>query len=165
MTSSIIPPRNISDKFTIIWDLCRFLQPGLISSTIFCKKLDFPTANHNRYKKLHWAQFPMIHLELKLLKNPFWYNNKVTKENNKEIQSSLIKRFTSQEIYLPLRNIIFSVLISGVKLLVIHNWFKKCWWIAILYVYFLSCINLFISLPLNPAVHRMGIAPNIVSWM
>ena len=60
LTSSIIPPRNISDKFTIIWDLCRFLQPGLISSTIFCKKLDFPTVNHNRYIKLHWAQFPII---------------------------------------------------------------------------------------------------------
>ena len=58
--SSIILPRNISDKFTIIWDLCRFLQPGLISSTIFCKKLDFPTVNHNRYIKLHWAQFQMI---------------------------------------------------------------------------------------------------------
>ena len=73
-TSSIIPPRNISDKFTIIWDLCRFLQPGLISSMIFCKKLDFPTVNHNRYIKLHWAQFPMIgntYLELKLPKNPF----------------------------------------------------------------------------------------------
>ena len=26
----------------IIWDLCRFLQQGPISSTIFCKKLDFP---------------------------------------------------------------------------------------------------------------------------
>ena len=30
-----IPPRNISDKFTIVRDLCRFLQPGLISSTTF----------------------------------------------------------------------------------------------------------------------------------
>ena len=59
-TSSIIPPRNISDKFTIIWDLCRFLQPSLICSTIFCKNLDFPTVNHNRSIKLHWAQFPMI---------------------------------------------------------------------------------------------------------
>ena len=39
---------------------CRSLQPGLISSTIFCKKLDFPTFNHNRYIKLHWAEFPMI---------------------------------------------------------------------------------------------------------
>ena len=46
---SSIPTRNISDKFTIIKDLCRFLQPGLISSA-FLKKLDFPTANHKRYK-------------------------------------------------------------------------------------------------------------------
>ena len=28
--------------------------------TIFFKKLDFPTANHNKYINLHWAQFPMI---------------------------------------------------------------------------------------------------------
>ena len=26
--------------------VARFLQPGLISSTIFCNKLDFPTVNH-----------------------------------------------------------------------------------------------------------------------
>ena len=52
--------RNISGKFTTIWDLRRFLQPGLISSTIFCKKLDFPTVNHTTHIKLHWAQFPMI---------------------------------------------------------------------------------------------------------
>ena len=45
-TSSIMPHRNISDKFTIIQDLRRFLQPGLISATIFCKKLDFPSVNH-----------------------------------------------------------------------------------------------------------------------
>ena len=42
------------------WDLCRFLQPGVISSTIFYQKLDFPTANHNIYIKLNCAQFPMI---------------------------------------------------------------------------------------------------------
>ena len=39
---------------------CRFLQPGLISTTMFCKKLDFPTVNHNRGIKLHWAQFLTI---------------------------------------------------------------------------------------------------------
>ena len=39
---------------------CRFLLPGLVSSTIICKKLVFPTVNHKRYIKLHWAQFPMI---------------------------------------------------------------------------------------------------------
>ena len=44
------PPRSISDKFTIIRDLCWFLQPGLlISYTLFRKKLDFPTVNHKRY--------------------------------------------------------------------------------------------------------------------
>ena len=61
MTSSIISSRNTSNKFTIIWDPCRFLQPGLISSTIFCKKLDFPLSTIiNSFVKLHRAQFPMI---------------------------------------------------------------------------------------------------------
>ena len=36
-----IPSRNISDKFTIIRDLCRFILPGLISSTAFDEKLGF----------------------------------------------------------------------------------------------------------------------------
>ena len=46
----------------------------LISSMIFCKKLDFLTANHKRQIKLHWTQFPMVgntYLELIRLKNPF----------------------------------------------------------------------------------------------
>ena len=50
-----IPTRNISDKFNIIGDLCRFLQPGVTSSTTFLKKLDFPTANHRRSIHLLWA--------------------------------------------------------------------------------------------------------------
>ena len=68
------PTQFISDKFTITRDLCRFLQPGLISSTIFRKKLDFPAVNHKRYINLLWDQFPIIgktHSELKLLKNLF----------------------------------------------------------------------------------------------
>ena len=82
---------------------CRFLQPGLISSTIFCKKLDFPTVNHNRYIKLHWAQFPMIGNTykwkfLKIFIRTFCYNNKVTNEvtkrlpklSNKEIHFTLL---------------------------------------------------------------------------
>ena len=27
-----MPPNNISDKFTTVRDICRFLQPGFISS-------------------------------------------------------------------------------------------------------------------------------------
>ena len=41
-----IPSRNISDKFTIIRDLCGFRQLGPI--TPFDAKIGFPTANHKR---------------------------------------------------------------------------------------------------------------------
>lgn len=34
-----IPPKHITDKFTIIKDLCIFLQPGLISHLRFEEKL------------------------------------------------------------------------------------------------------------------------------
>ena len=47
-----IPPRNLSGKFIIIRGLCRFLQPGLISSTTFDERLDFPTANDEIMYKL-----------------------------------------------------------------------------------------------------------------
>ena len=85
-----IPPRNISDKFTIFKDLFRFLQPSLVFSTLFDKKLGFPTTNHKitykqittnhkiTYKqityKLSMDLIPIIgrtYLELELLKNPF----------------------------------------------------------------------------------------------
>ena len=46
-----IPPKNISDKFTTIRDICKFLQPGFISSTSFEEKLNLSTANHNRIYK------------------------------------------------------------------------------------------------------------------
>ena len=50
-----IPPRNISDKFTRIRDLCRFIQPGLISTAAFDDKLGFSTANRKEYIKLLWT--------------------------------------------------------------------------------------------------------------
>ena len=46
-----IPPRIISDEFTIIRDLCRFLQLRLISITTFNKKLGFLTVKHERTYK------------------------------------------------------------------------------------------------------------------
>ena len=56
------PTREYFRQMTNLPLLGTFVDPTttLITSTIFCKKLDFPTANHNRYIKLHWAQFPMI---------------------------------------------------------------------------------------------------------
>ena len=47
-----ISPRKISNKFTIITYLCRFLQPGVISSTTIDDKLSPPTVNHKRIYKL-----------------------------------------------------------------------------------------------------------------
>ena len=46
-----IPPKNILNKFTIIRDICRFLQPGFISSRSFEEKLNLPTANYNQICK------------------------------------------------------------------------------------------------------------------
>ena len=50
---------------------CRFLLSGLVSSTMFCKKVVFPTVNHKRYIKLHWAQFQWLDtLRTETFKNP-----------------------------------------------------------------------------------------------
>ena len=46
-----LPPQNISDKFTIIRDIRRFLQPGVISSVSFREKLSLLNVNHNRIYK------------------------------------------------------------------------------------------------------------------
>ena len=98
-----VPLRNISDKFTIIKDLCRFLQPGLISSTTLCKKIDFPTANHKKYINLLSDWFPVIgntYLELKLLKNIFkiyCYNNKDSQNlSNNEIHFTFQSNSTTK---------------------------------------------------------------------
>ena len=63
---------------------------------------------------------------------------------------NLSKSFHEQNF---LRNAIFSVLISGVKLLLIHNWLKKCWWIAG-YIFSILYNLTHFSLPLNPAINR-----------
>ena len=53
-----IPPRSILDKFTIIRDICRFLQPGLIFCFTFDEKLGFSTANHKRIYKFTMDLIP-----------------------------------------------------------------------------------------------------------
>ena len=69
-----ISPNNISDKFTIIRDICRFLQPGFISSRSFEEKLDLPTANHIQIFKAIAELIQRIgfdYWKMKLLKNLF----------------------------------------------------------------------------------------------
>ena len=46
-----LPPQNISDKFSTIRDISRFLQPGLIPSATFGEKLNLPNVNHNKTYK------------------------------------------------------------------------------------------------------------------
>ena len=94
-----IPSRNISDKFIIIRDLCRFLQPGLISYSTFDEKLGLLTVNHKIIYKIimefivsNWKHLFRIENSQKALSNFFYYNNKGTtkvkdfqKLRNKEI--------------------------------------------------------------------------------
>ena len=47
-----IPPKNISDKLSIIRDICRFLQPVFISYSSFEEKLNLPNTNHIRYTNI-----------------------------------------------------------------------------------------------------------------
>ena len=47
-----VPPKYIVDKFTINRDICRFLQPGFISSSSFEEKLNLPEENSNRITDL-----------------------------------------------------------------------------------------------------------------
>ena len=53
-----IPPTNISEKLTTIRALCRFLQPGLISSMTFDEKPSLSTAIHKRIYKLIMGLIP-----------------------------------------------------------------------------------------------------------
>ena len=82
-----IPPRNISDKFTIIKDLCGFLQPGLISSTTFDKEIGFLTANYERIYKIikdlilsDWKHLLRTETSQKYLLRTFYYNSKGTRK-------------------------------------------------------------------------------------
>ena len=43
-----VPPKYIEDKFIIIRDICRFLQPGFMSSNSFKEKLNRPKEDSNK---------------------------------------------------------------------------------------------------------------------
>ena len=82
-----INPKNILVKFITIRDVCRFLQPGFISSRSFEEKLNLPTANHNQIYKAIVALIPndWIHLlRNKTSQEPllkvFHFNNRGTRK-------------------------------------------------------------------------------------
>ena len=127
----------ICNKFNIVRYLCRFLQPGLIFSATFDKKLGFPTPNHKIiYTRI--MGFDQKHLfrtetSQKPVLKTFYYNNKGTRKV-KDIQKLCNKKKNSPFNLIVLnttnlsnsfhgqisfKDTIFSVLISGEKLLLI----------------------------------------------
>ena len=128
---------NISDKFIIIRDFCKFLQPGLISSTTIGKKLGFPTVNHKRINKLimdfHWKHLLRTETSRKSLWQTFPYNNKGTEKvkdfpklakkkiyfilqsNSTKCNKPFKNSFYFHLIQTSWKGTIFSVLKSGVK--------------------------------------------------
>ena len=173
-------------KFTIIRDLCRLLQPGLTSCTMFHKNFTrFSYCQLYRIFKLIMDSIPndkkhLLRTEIsqKFVLKVFCYNNKVTwkvkdsqelsKRNFLHPSIKIVLNSTKSKQYLnrtnlsnsfhgqtSLRNTIFSVLISGVKLLLILLIGLKT---ALMDSYIFSILykHIHFSLPLNPAIHSMG---------
>ena len=100
-----ISPTNISDKFTIIRDLFRFLQPGLTSSATFDKKQCFSIANHKRiYKPFmdlipnDWKHLLRSKTSQKSFLKTFYYNNKGTRKLKD------FRKLSNKEIYFILQS-------------------------------------------------------------
>ena len=91
-----IVPKNISDKFITIRNICKFLQPRFISSFSFGAKLSLPNTNQNRilYKILYkivykfivylirndWKHILRAKTSQECLLKIFYYNGKGTKK-------------------------------------------------------------------------------------
>ena len=100
-----IPLKNISDKFTIIRDICRFLQPGFISLRSFEEKLDLPTANHNQiYKAIaelipkDWIRLLKNETSQESLLKVFYFNNR----GKRKIKN--FQKLSNKDIYFTLQN-------------------------------------------------------------
>ena len=100
-----IPPKNISDKFTTIRDICRFLQPGFISSRSFEEKLNLPPANHNRiYKAIvelipnDWIYLLKNKTSQESLLKVFSFNNRGTRK------VKTLQKLSNKDIYFTLQN-------------------------------------------------------------
>ena len=172
-----ISPKNVSDKFTTIRNICRFLQPEFISSTSFDEKLRLPHTNHNRiyYKFIldliprNWLHTLRTKTSQDSLLKLVYYNSKdsrktknLQKLSNEEIYFTLQHnnekynkpfKFISWSNYIE-ENFLFNPEVWGK---VFTNWFKKCFDGYIFSIWY-KFIHFF--LPLTPAMHKMGNAPN-----
>ena len=100
-----LPPQNISDKFTIIRDIYRFLQLGFIPSVSFGEKLNLPNVNHNRIYKSIIELIPNNRIHLLKTKTSQQSLLKVFYFNYRGIKK--IKNFqklSNEEIYFTLQN-------------------------------------------------------------
>ena len=110
-----ISHKNISDNFTLIRHLCRFLQPSLIPFMPFEEKLDLSNVNHKRLYKLimvlvpnDWKQTLRTEAPKKSLLKTFCYNSKGTR-NKKIFKNFLTKKFTSPSKLIVIN---FSIVLS-----------------------------------------------------
>ena len=125
-----ILPRNISDKFATVRGICRFLQPGFISPITFEGKLSLPSTNHNNISIIELIPKDWIHLlRTKTSQQSFLWTNHI--EGNPVLSPT-----TSGKIF--------------------SNWFKKS---SDGYIFSIWYKLVHFSLPLSPALHRMGNTP------
>ena len=167
-----IPPKNIIDKFTIIRDICRFLQPGFISSRSFEEKLNLPNANSNQiYRSIveliakNWIQLLKNKTSQESLLKVFFFNNRGSRKvknflklSNKDIYYTVLNnnkeynrpfKFISWQNHIQ-ENCVLSPDIWGKTF---TDWFKNC---SDGYIFSIWYKLIHFSLPLNPAIHRMG---------
>ena len=170
-----IPPKNMSDKFTIIRDICRFLQPGFISSRSFKEKLELPTANHIQiYKDIaelipkDWIRILKNETSQESLLKVFYFNNRGTRKiknfqklSNKDIYFTL--QNNNDDYNRPFKFIFWQNLIQENFAISSEIWGKaftdwfKC---SDGYIFSIWYKLIHFALPLNPALHRMGNSPS-----
>ena len=169
-----LPLPNISGKFSTIRDICRLLQPGLISSETFREKLDLPNVNHNNINKRIVELIPKNWLHIlktsqQSLFKVFYFNYK----GNKKIKN--LQKISNKEIYFTLQNnnenlnrpfkfVTWTNHIDGNAALapgdwgkIFTTWAKKC---SDGYIFSIWYKLIHFSLPLSPALYRMGNTPS-----
>ena len=177
-----ILPKNITDKFTTIRDLCRFHQPGLFSYMRFEEKL-FHTLHNSKIIYIYvmnlilndWKRTVRKENSQKFLWKVSCFKNKcATKIKNLQnlfnkepyfiLQSkTYLLQFNINYIktfkFISLLNFIegYQILSPGIWGKVFTDWFLKCPDCHISFIWYKFA---HFSLPSNPAINGMGNSPN-----